>query len=92
MPILESPLSALKRAFAAVSGRKPGLSEAACHLVKHENYSSAQAVQLLQELFFPSIMGARSARTLHQYEMSRFVADGRKRLARGYSCRFCNFS
>ena len=84
-------LSEMRGTLARTEGRKPGLGEAACHLVRHLNFSNAQARQHLQELLFPGTPGVKPARTLHEYEISGFASDGQKRLNRGYTCRFCDF-
>ncbi|MPZ47894.1 MAG: hypothetical protein GEU75_01010 [Dehalococcoidia bacterium] len=80
----------MRRALTGLSaGRKPGLGEAAFHLVRHRGYSNKQASAILQEVFFPNSVTVRAARTLHEYEIPGFVKDGQRRVNRGYPCRFC---
>ena len=60
-------------------GRKPALGELACHLSDHEGLTAAEAIETAR----------LAGHDVYEQYWSNMVKNGRKRLKRGSTCRFC---
>lgn len=60
--------------------RPPGNGELAFHLVEHAGCGLYGALQLMQET---------SQRRMSANSVSKYVAEGRRRMSQGNPCRFC---